>query len=332
MIGDFKDLEKERKRMEERKEYQEFCKEMQLLVEEKFEPSVCVEIHKVIKNNATELDSMVILDQDKKVSPNFYLNLYYEEYCQGKDMQMLAEQIYSTYTRTIEQEQEPVIDLSFEACEDKITFRLVSYEKNKAMLQTMPYIRFLDMAVVFYLLVRNEADGIGSVRISQRWLDDWQMTAPAVFALARENTRRLFPERICSMHSMLKQLLQEENDEWAMLEETLYSDEQTVQVADPYVITNSNGINGASVILYPDTLKIVGAVFGEDYYLLPSSIHEFLAVPEHAVESVEELYEMVQEANEKFVSQEEFLSGSVYWYECETETIKIKRLNFKVNS
>lgn len=311
--------------MEERKEYQDFCKEMQVMVKDKFEDSVRVEIHKVVKNNATELDSMVILAEDRGISPNFYLNLYYEEYCQGKDMQMLAEQIYEIYIATVRQEQVPMLDPSFEACEDKITFRLVSYEKNKEMFQTIPYIRFLDMAVVFYIIVRNEDDGIGSVKISQRWLDEWNMTAPEVFSLARENTRRLFPERICSMHSMLKQLLQEKENEWAALEETLYADMESKQVTDPYVITNSNGINGASVILYPDTLKTVGNVFGEDYYLLPSSIHEFLAIPEHAVGSEEELYEMVQEANEQFVSREEFLSGSVYWYECATETIKIRK-------
>lgn len=306
--------------MEERKEYQGFCAEIQAAVRERLSDSIQTEMHKVIKNNGVMLDSLLIIDREQGWSPNFYLQLYYEEYCKGKTTGELAEQICRLYAQAMQQKRDREIDTSFAACKERIIFRIISYSQNESMLQTTPYIRFLDMAVVFYLLVTNEEDGIGSIRITRKWVEEWELTVSAVFALARENTRRLFPERICSMHSVLTQLI--ENEEEKVIQE-VHTEELSTMEGEPYVITNSNGIHGASAILYPDTLKIVGGIFGEDFYLLPSSIHEFLAIPKRAVGNVSELREMVQEVNDSFVAKEEVLSASVYFYECLTEKLRI---------
>ena len=47
--------------MERSKEFQEFCNQMLQAVKERFPEKVKIEIHKVLKNNSTELDGLVIL-------------------------------------------------------------------------------------------------------------------------------------------------------------------------------------------------------------------------------------------------------------------------------
>ena len=52
---------KERTNMERSKEFQEFCNQMLKAVKKRFPEKVTIEIHKVLKNNSTELDGLVIL-------------------------------------------------------------------------------------------------------------------------------------------------------------------------------------------------------------------------------------------------------------------------------
>lgn len=286
----------------------------------RFPENVKVEIHKVLKNNSLELDSMVILSEGEKISPNFYLQLIYEEYLSGMDIPSIAEQIEELYYEALKDGKSMELDMSFENCAERVIFRLVSYQQNHELLQTVPFIRFLDMAVTFHVLFRNDGNGIGSVRVTNQLLETWKFDTEKLFALARENTMRLFPRKICSMVSMMEKILESEEDSAA---EIASGEEEAEIGGDPYIITNSNGINGAAVILYQGALAEIGCFFGEDYYLLPSSIHEFLAIPESAPISLEEMYNMVKEVNAGCVAKEEILSEMVYRYCCATETVSI---------
>lgn len=309
--------------MEDSKDFQEFCNQMLEAVEKRFSDNVKVEIHKVLKNNSLELDGLVILSPKQTLSPNFYLQTYYEKYRNGTDIDTLAKQMEETYYEVLSAGENLELDMSFESCAGKIIFRMISYEKNSELLQKVPFIRFLDMVVIFHILLRQDEEGIGSVRITNQLLESWNLEIEALFALARENTNRIFPKKIYSMSSMMTAILDfEKNGDNHGVAVTAATEDRK-QAEEPYIITNSNGINGASVILYSNALKEIGEFLGEDYYLLPSSIHEMLVIPFHAPMTVEEMYEMVEEVNSSCVVREEILSDSVYQYECKTETIRI---------
>ena len=85
-----------------------------------------------------------------------------------------------------------------------------------------------------------------------------------------------------------------------------------------YVLTNSLRNLGASCILYPHVLDMAGEIIGEDFYVLPSSIHEVILVPESNAMEQMEMDEMVTEINATQVAEEEILSNHAYFYERET--------------
>ena len=80
-----------------------------------------------------------------------------------------------------------------------------------------------------------------------------------------------------------------------------------------YVLTNSHKIFGAASILSTRILDAVSYLIGGDFIILPSSIHECIAVPCGNMES-EELREMVREVNDREVLPEDRLTYSVYKY------------------
>ena len=73
-----------------------------------------------------------------------------------------------------------------------------------------------------------------------------------------------------------------------------------------WVISNEKGINGAASMLYENELHELAENLESDLYILPSSVHEVLAVSTELTEP-EELARMVAEVNMQKVALEERL-------------------------
>ena len=73
---------------------------------------------------------------------------------------------------------------------------------------------------------------------------------------------------------------------------------------------------GASALFYPEFLEQVAKRFRGKFFILPSSIHELILVPDYG-EDVKGLKEIVSDVNDNSdaVTEEDFLSNSVYHYD-----------------
>ena len=92
------------------------------------------------------------------------------------------------------------LSLDYADCQEKIVMRLISFEKNKKMLEETPYIPFLDMAVVFYFLADNDQNGIASIRITNEIMNDWKTDVKELYTLASDNSKRIFEEKVNICH------------------------------------------------------------------------------------------------------------------------------------
>ena len=88
------------------------------------------------------------------------------------------------------------------------------------------------------------------------------------------------------------------------------------------VITNTLGVNGADVILYPDMLPSLANEYNTDFYVIPSSIHEVILVSAEDDSKLEEYRFLVRDVNEQFVDPEEILSDQVYYYQHDLKKMK----------
>ena len=78
-----------------------------------------------------------------------------------------------------------------------------------------------------------------------------------------------------------------------------------------YLVTSLEGTYGASVILHPSVQRLLSEILGE-YLVLPSSVHEVLAIPTQFAPNLDEVANMVQTINEEVVEPSERLSDHVY--------------------
>ena len=90
--------------------------------------------------------------------------------------------------------------------------------------------------------------------------------------------------------------------------------QDTGQPSRLYILSNQTGCLGAAATLYPEAMEKIRQVLGEDYYILPSTIHELLIARKSEAHKPCDLRRMVREANRDNVSQKERLSDGVFEY------------------
>lgn len=306
--------------MEKRYTYKEFKHVLAGEVRKIIDEGADIEIHNIVKNNSLELEGMIIVEEGKNISPNFYLQFYYEDYLKGADIAGIARDMTEKYNR-MQDNGFDGFDMDIGSCMDKIVCRLVSYEKNSKLLEEIPYIPFLDMAIIFYCLVMEDENGIGSVRISNSIMEKWGMTVKTLYTVAIHNTERLLPKVFCPLKLMLKSVLEDREQGMADIFEGLEG--CNYHEGAPFILTNIKGVNGACAILYPDCLKDIGRMAESSLYIIPSSIHELLIIPDDGQVSPDGLKKMVKEVNISCVAAEEVLSDMVYYYSLEKNIIEI---------
>ena len=90
-----------------------------------------------------------------------------------------------------------------------------------------------------------------------------------------------------------------------------------------YVLTNHRKINGAAVILYPEMLKELSNRFLGGFYIIPSSIHEVIFVPDRDDIDPSALLNMIIDVNDSQVPKEDILSYNLYYYDVTLHKIKV---------
>lgn len=300
-------------------DYDSFVNELTGTVKKIMGEEYSAKIYKVTKNNSLELDSLVLLKKGKNFAPNIYLQPYYEAYLEGTGIKELAERLCGIYKHCTVPVVEEEFSYSFEDMKPFIIYRLVSFEKNKKLLEQVPHIKYLDLAITYYCLVRDDDNGIGTIRITNDHMQLWNTTVQEIHALASGNTKTIFPSTIRSMEEVINSML---TDEMLQGREELQMDlfplpfdtDVNKKQHKMYILSNFKGINGASCLLYENVLSEFAQLIQSDFYILPSSIHEIILVPYDKTILKEALTEMVEEVNRTQVSRDEVLSDRVYFY------------------
>lgn len=282
-----------------------------------------ISINKVTKNNGLQLTGITILHADSNIAPNIYINNMFEQYQDGRTMESICREIINTY-------EEHKMDVTFDTksltdytkFQNRICYKLVNANKNAALLEDAPHVLIEDLAVIFYILISNDRDGIKTITIKNNIFDSWDISIDELYDIAIANTQSIFRGSVQPMKNVLMDILSKEiDDEYA----TEFFD-MMVDIDNDipmYVCSNAKKVNGAGVILYSGLLKEFADKVDSNVYILPSSIHETLLIPESADIDVEQLKCMVRSVNTTEVAPDEILSDNVYYYNRLTDRVEL---------
>ena len=159
----------------------------------------------------------------------------------------------------------------------------------------------------FYIIHHVSKEGMESICVTNELAGKWGLSAKSLYIIAEKNTPILLPPIIDTMEHTLELLMGEIN---CAIEPAKDSNKPIPM----HIMTNKYQINGASVLLYHGLLDGLAEKLGTDLYVIPSSIHEVILVPESGTEDTN-LNDMVAEVNHTQVDPKEVLADHVYYYD-----------------
>lgn len=213
---------------------------------------------------------------------------------------------------TFKQKADELLD--FNKAKKRISYRLVNYGKNTDWLCNVPHRRFLDLAIVYQVSNFVGPMGIGTLLVDNGQMDDWNITESALYRFAKKNIPTLLPMQIDCIDDVIDKLEEQcevsESDRKEMREKLGMLD------VPMYMITNTYQTYGAACILYDNALRDFSMEQGCSLFLLPTSIHEMMVIPDKGIVEVDDLKQMMKDVNMSLKPEEKvlFLSESVYLY------------------
>lgn len=302
--------------------YEQFLITVKDHISSSLDENTSVILHKVLKNNGLTLDSLSIMEAGSHISPAIYLNDYYYDYQNGISIEKIAADIRKLYSNSKSSIPFCADEFKdFKKIKGKIAYKLINYAANKKLLAAVPHKPLMDLALVFYVLVHQSEEGCSSVLIRDEHLKLWNIDKNELLTLAKQNTPLLFQPELTDMNTLLCEFM-EENSEISEEFGGIISS-PTHEFVPMYVLTNHIRVNGASVMLYDDILSSFAHKLQHNLFILPSSIHEVILVPDNSAVSKESLMHMVKEVNEKEVSDIERLSDQVYYFDRKTKSLSM---------
>lgn len=287
-------------------EYREFMEQVKRDLPEQLFGTLeraAVTTTQVDKLQGRSYEGLSIVPEGSMIGLTMDLQSYFQMLNDGMPYETILEQIASRAAEAYE--VHPTVSVesigNYDAVKDKLMIQLIGREGNEEMLRTIPHHPIEDTAIVYRLHVQDTEMGIASALVTNSMLEHYGITAEQLKQDAFTSAISHDPFEIKTMAEVLNEL---------MGAEIIPKDELPI-----YVASNKERIHGAGVIAYPEFMEEAAKRLGGDFYVLPSSIHEVILVPDTPEFSAVDLRRMVQDINMEQVEPEERLSDHVYHYD-----------------
>jgi len=302
---------------ERRLSFQEFCetaqKDIRSYLPDSFrDAAVATADFRKLNQNYVGL---TVRRQDQTVVPNINLNAQYEQYMQnGGDLDAVLKRIAEQVQLQPELQTDWLKD--YDQVKDRLFVRVSDAEKNKDYLAQVPH-KTVDGLAITYHVAFDGVQGINaSTVVTNDSLDRYGISAEQLHKDALANSQEMLPSRYTSMAAMMMGIAEGMGMEPDLMEEA------PPGVPTLMVLTNSSGVQGAAALFYQDKLDGISSGFHSDFFILPSSVHEVLILPDDGNTDYKDLEMMVQQINKAEVAPEDRLSDHVYHYDAKEHALE----------
>lgn len=242
----------------------------------------------------------------ENICPCIPMDAYYRQYREGADMDVLAGNILESCRAEAPVRMDAVSGFTrWDLVKRRIFAKLVNTEKNEALLQKCPHRKYLDLSLAYYVRIEGkEPEEYGMIQISMEHQALWGVDESALFGAAWKNMQDAGEAALESVDDILSSFF--------CAGKVSGMEHEEVRM---YVLGNRSRQYGAAQMCNPQALQEAAETIGDDFWVLPSSVHEVILLPLHQSEAgARGLAEIVREVNETQVEPQDVLSGHVYRY------------------
>ena len=198
----------------------------------------------------------------------------------------------------------------FGKCRGRLYFKMVNTGRCRELLKDVPHREILDLSAVPYILLGEGAGGMSSSIVDNGMVKQWGVSAEDVMGQACNNAPLTMP----AMEAVtVGDILAD-----AGVPGT------SGRLPGLCMLTTKRMVYGFSVVFYPGVLKAAADKFGQNFYILPSSVHEALLVLASMDIPPQELEETIKWMNREYVTETEALSDNIYFYDREKDRLRME--------
>lgn len=255
----------------------------------------------IVKMNDIRMKGLVCRRAGADAGPTVYMDGAYEAYCDGESVDSIIDSLIVTVLNAgsvAPVESVDDIDLSFESIRDRLTIRLIDTERNADYLKEHPY---REIGAGLALITAVDLGNDYSFVMTNSVAGDYDMDK--VFDTAITNMQDRFPAKLMDLGDAI----------FGESRNLLESSAGFLDGMSTLTIDGDAGF-GASALVYEGITERIYDLYGSEYFLLPSSLHEWILVPDNSDFDAESLKNMVLSANETVVAPTDVLSNSVFHF------------------
>ena len=276
-------------------------------------PGATVDVRSVEKLQEGSYTGITISPAGGNVGMNLNANQLFDQMQDGQSYEGVLAVAVSTAERGLH--DMPAVDVSelmnYEAAKKYLCFDVVGSDRNADMLEKVPHTDKENISMVYRLQLDSTENGAATVLITNAMMEQFGVTKEQLHADAMENAQEIRPADFRTIAAVMAEMM-------GMPEEMM------ADMAPPmYVATNQDKVQGAAVMFYPDFMDQAAKELGGDIFILPSSVHEVLILPDDGNMNAQELKEMVTSINASEVSPEDRLTDSVYHYDAQERIFEL---------
>lgn len=290
-------------------DFKEFANRMETELRDILQDStgggITVALHSVEKMQGQSYTALTVTPEGSNIGMNVNLDALYAQMQHGATfdevLDMALDQTDTFLGENYTVDVKSITD--YEQVRPKLFVEVVDAERNAAMLGRIPHTDVEDMAMVYRLELQQTDQGLASVLVTNDLLNQFGITAEQLQKDAMENSAALRPVTIRPLSEILGAMTGMEPED--------------VGGSNITVVSNAEMLKGASAIFYPGVMDQCAEQVGGNFFMLPSSVHEVLLVPDDGQASLSDLEGMVSSINQTEVSPADVLTDHVYHYDAQ---------------
>lgn len=269
-----------------------------------------------------DYDGFAIRKEDSQIGMNLDCGPLFQKYEDGMDfdevVEMAERMVEDGMSHTPQVNVEEL--MNYDLMKERLAVQVVATDRNAEMLENIPHKNIEDMSLVCRFVIGDAEGGIGTILINNQMLAQFGISEEQLFNDALIYAPDLRPSEIIGMQDILAEMMGIDPSELAS--ELGVPDD--VEISVPmYVASTKDRTEGAGVIAYPGFMDMAAEKLGGDFFLLPSSTHEVILVPDNGARDYLELERMVRDVNETQVEPGERLSDRVYHYDSKDKVFEL---------
>ena len=271
-------------------------------------PKYTIRMETVTKMNDQQLHGITIKLTDDLTAPIIYLEEIYQQYLKGVSIDEIIGQI-----ETIVHCTKPPVNVGndYIPSDDTLEIRLLDPEINQKFLEDIPYITLDSGLAIICDAVMDDGHG-GEYRAI---INDGLLMKMGC------GKQTLFNKALSNMEKK-KPLLVDMADAFGLSDDNLI-DSTALDPNSIYMLTNQRRILGSAQIVLKEVRSRIASLIGGAFYIIPSSLHELLIIPEKMGLTKESLESMLHDANRTVLPPEDILSDKVFFVDGKDYSLKL---------